>query len=146
MDSSLLKLAQPPASVSNHATVFDAVRAMLHDHAGAALVLEDGRAVGVLTEHDALERTVAAHRDPSAVAIESVMTSPVVVIGADMSVDEALDLMVERHIRHLPVVDADQRVLGMLSLQPVMRWEIDALRDEARSLASYMATEGIAGG
>lgn len=147
MSTALLRLARkPPVAVPKSATVLDAIEIMLRRRAGAALVLEDGRSVGVLTEHDLLARPRAADRDPADMSVGSAMSSPVVVVSADTPVEKALELMFERDIRHLPVVDADGRTLGIVSMRPLVRWQLERLRRQARSLANYIGAEGIAGG
>lgn len=145
--STLLKLARKPAvTVSPDATVLEAVNVMLEHKVGAVIVLDDGRARGVFTERDVMAKIVALGRDPAKTKVASVMTSPVLHIDSRADAAEALELMLERHIRHLPVVDADQRVIGTLSMRHLMREQIDKLQDRARSLENYIGTEGIAGG
>ena len=147
MEKALVRLARKPAvSVRKDASVLDTVHVMLEHRVGAALVLEDGRAIGMFTERDVMTKVVAAGRDPAKTRLTDVMTFPVLTIDAGSSISEALAMMVDRHIRHLPVVDADGRVLGTLSMRYLMRDRIDFLQDEARSLENYIGTEGIAGG
>ncbi len=145
--STLLKLARKPAiTVSPEATVLEAVNVMLEHKVGAVVVLDNGRARGIFTERDLMAKIVAPGRDPKSTKIAAVMTSPVLHIDAQTDAAEALELMLERHIRHLAVVDADERVIGTLSMRHLMREQIDKLQDRARSLENYIGTEGIAGG
>ncbi len=147
MENVLLRMARkPPVTVRRDATVLDAVRAMLDKKVGAALVLENGRAAGMFTERDLMAKLVAEHRDPATTKVAAVMTAPVIVIEEDAEVSAAIELMVEHHIRHLPVVDAERRVLGMLSMRHLMREQIERLQDEARSLENYIGVEGHPGG
>jgi len=147
MEETLVRLARRPGvSVGKDASVLDAIHVMLEHRVGATLVLEDGRAIGMFTERDVMAKVVAAGRDAAKTKIADVMTTPVLTIHAKASISEALDLMLTRHIRHLPVVDADDRVLGTLSMRYLMRDRIDRLQDETRSLENYIGVEGIAGG
>ena len=147
MEEALVRLARKPAvSVPKDATVLDAVNVMLEHRVGAALVLEDGRAIGMFTERDVMTKVVAAKRDPAATRLTTVMAFPVQTISAKASISDALDRMLTHHIRHLPVVDAEDRVIGTLSMRYLMRDRIDFLQDEARSLENYIGVEGIAGG
>jgi len=147
MDSVLLRLARrPPVTVRRDSTVLEAVRVMLDNQVGAALVLEDGRAVGVFTERDVMGKVVAERRDPETTKVAAVMTSPVHTIPAEAEPAAALELMIDKHIRHLPLVDVQRRVLGILSMRYLMRHQIDRLQDRARSLENYLGSEGHPGG
>jgi CBS domain-containing protein len=147
MEEALVRLARKPAvSVHKDASVLDAIHVMLEHRVGATLVLEDGRAIGMFTERDVMAKVVAAGRDAATTRLTSVMTFPVHTIPAKASITDALHQMLTHHIRHLPVVDAEDRVIGTLSMRYLMRDRIDFLQDEARSLENYIGTEGIAGG
>lgn len=147
MDSVLLRLARrPPVTIRRDATVVEAVRVMLDHQVGAALVLEDGRAVGVFTERDVMGKVVAERRDPATTKVAAVMTSPVFTIPSEAEPAAALELMLDKHIRHLPLVDIQRRVVGILSMRYLMRHQIDRLQDRARSLENYIGSEGQPGG
>ncbi len=147
MDSVLLRLARrPPVTIRRDATVQEAVRVMLDNQVGAALVLEDGRAVGMFTERDVMGKVVAEKLDPGTTKISAVMTSPVHTIPAEAEPAAALELMIDKHIRHLPLVDIQRRVVGILSMRYLMRHQIDRLQDRARSLENYLGSEGHPGG
>jgi CBS domain-containing protein len=147
MDSVLLRLARrPPVTIRRESTVLEAVRVMLDNQVGAALVLEDGRAVGVFTERDVMGKVVAERLDPATTKVSAVMTSPVATIPAEADPAAALELMLDKHIRHLPLVDVQRRVLGILSMRYLMRHQIDRLQDRARTLENYLGAEGHPGG
>ena len=147
MESVLLRLARrPPVTIRRESTVLEAVRVMLNERVGAALVLEDGRAVGVFTERDLMGKVVAERRDPETTKVAAVMTSPVLTIPSEAEPAAALELMLEKHIRHLPIVDIQRRVIGILSMRYLMRHQIDRLQDRARSLENYLGSEGHPGG
>jgi CBS domain-containing protein len=147
MDSVLLRLARrPPVTIRRDSTVIEAVRVMLDNQVGAALVLEDGRAVGVFTERDVMGKVVAERRDPETTKVSAVMTSPVHTIPAEADPAAALELMLDKHVRHLPLVDDQWRLLGILSMRYLMRHQIDCLQDRARSLENYLGSEGHPGG
>jgi CBS domain-containing protein len=147
MDSVLLRLARrPPVTIRRDTTVVEAVRVMLDHQVGAALVLEDGRAVGVFTERDVMAKVVAERRDPATTKVAAVMTSPVFTIPMEAEPAAALELMLDKHIRHVPLVDVQRRVVGILSMRYLMRHQIDRLQDRARSLENYLGSEGNPGG
>ncbi len=96
------------------ATVLDAVKKMNEERIGAVLVCISGEMVGIFTERDVLNRVVAAGRDPGATRVVEVMTAEVVTVGSGTRVDEAMAVITERRIRHLPVVD-DGELKGLVS-------------------------------
>jgi len=119
---------------------------MLDNQVGAALILEDGRAVGMFSERDLMGKVVAERLDPATTKVSAVMTSPVHTIPVEADPAAALELMLDKHIRHLPLVDVQRRVEGILSMRYLMRHQIDRLQDRARSLENYLGSEGHPGG
>ena len=126
------------ASVPLEATVEQAIRTMLERHVGAvAIIDENQRIAGIFTERDVLRRLSLAESDARKLPIRDVMTTPVEMATAVTTPSEALATMVERHYRHLPIVDDDGRLLGMLSIRNVLEAQIDTLTrqlDQARSV------------
>jgi CBS domain-containing protein len=143
----ILELCDPePAAVSLLASVADAVRSMLHHHVGAVAVLDDERRVaGVFSERDLLRKLALNWRDPEKTPVRDVMTTPVELATGETGPGEALVTMVDRHFRHLPIVDNDGRLLGMLSIRDVLQWRIDDLSRELDSLEQYVMNDGPGG-
>jgi CBS domain-containing protein len=98
------------------ATVSQAVQLMSARQIGSVLVTDDDQLIGIFTERDLLTRIVAAERHPSVTNLSEVMTSPVVCAAPQTTTDELRAFMRERRIRHAPVVDEDNQVLGVLSM------------------------------
>ena len=125
------------ATVPVEATAEDAIRTMLDRHVGAVAVLDDNKRIaGICTERDVLRRLSLSTRDPAQTPVRDVMTTPVEMATLDTTPGQALGTMIESHYRHLPIVDDDGRLLGMLSIRNVLQARIDALTrqlDEARS-------------
>jgi CBS domain-containing protein len=90
-------------------------------------------------------KIVGVGRDPRKATVAAAMTSPVLVIRQDANPADALALMLERHIRHLPVVDEAGEVVGMLSLRHLMQHQIDRLSQDVNALNNYAGAEGIGG-
>ncbi len=126
------------ASVPVEATAEKAIRTMLDRHVGAVTVIDENhRVAGIFTERDVLRQFSLGERDPRQVSIREVMTTPVEMATRATTAAEALATMVERHYRHLPIVDEDGRLLGMLSIRHVLEAKIDTLTrqlDHARSV------------
>jgi len=104
-------------TIGESQSVLDATRIM-NDHKIGAVVVTDGagHVVGMFTERDVLRRVVADQKDPAATVVALVMTSEVIVAEADMSVEDCRQLMRNKRIRHLPVVDQQGKLEGMISI------------------------------
>ena len=120
------------------ATVREAVEHMNENHIGALLVVRAGQPVGMFTERDVLVRVVAAGLDPNLTSIESVMSSRLTVIRSETTVDEAMIIMTERRHRHLPVVDATDRIIGMVSIGDLTRWIVRDDESYIQNLNDYI--------
>ncbi len=143
---SLLKIAHvPPAMVDPKAPVLDAVRVMAQAGVGAVAVVEQGQLRGIFTERDLMLRVVLKERKPSETKVSEVMSSPVETASEDMTEEEALAHMIERHARHLPIVGQNGQLLGMLSIRNVLEQQIDILSRELHSLDQYLANDGPGG-
>ncbi len=119
------------ASVLLVATAEEAIRTMLDRSVGAvAVVDENQRVAGVFTERDVLRRLALSGRDPGKTPVREIMTTPVEMATLATSPGKALATMVERHYRHLPIVDENGRLLGMLSIRNLLEARIDALTRE----------------
>jgi CBS domain-containing protein len=143
----LLKVASKPAvAVPKNATVMEAVRTMLGARVGAAAVVDDdGKLCGVFTERDVMARVVLEKRNPETTKVVEVMTANVMTIHPDADPHDALHTMIEKHFRHLPVVDAQGKVIAILSMRHLMREHIDELRNSVGALENYISTDGIGG-
>ena len=135
----ILEMCDPEgASVPVEATAEQAIRTMLDRRVGAvAVVDEEKRVAGIFTERDVLRRVSLSSREPGQTPVREVMTTPVEMATLDTTPGQALATMVERHYRHLPIVDDDGALLGMLSIRNVLQARIDTLTrqlDEARAL------------
>jgi|ERR1039458_3170773 CBS domain-containing protein len=126
------------ASVPVEATAERAIRTMLDRDVGAvAIIDENQRVAGIFTERDVLRRLSLGKHHPRNIFVREVMTAPVEMATRATTAGEALATMVERHYRHLPIVDDDGRLLGMLSIRDLLQAQIDMLTrqlDQARSV------------
>ena len=142
----LLRITRTPlVTVSARASVMDAVRTMHEEHIGAIAVVDDDRLAGIFSERDLMNRVVLERKDPEQTRVEDVMTSPVITIPRSLTADDALKLMDERQIRHLPVVNIDGRLLGMLSVRSLLHEKVQELTDQLDSLEAYFTADGFGG-
>lgn len=143
---SLLKIAHvPAATVEPGTTVLEAIEVMAEHGVGAVAVVENDRLVGIFTERDVMLRLVLRHRHPRNTPVSQVMTSPVETIGEKSREEDALVQMVERHVRHLPIVNAKGELTGMLSIRNLLEHRVDELARELHSLDQYLSNDGPGG-
>ena len=101
--------------------VSDAARLMRGADRDSLIVFDLGRATGIVTERDIIRKVTAEAKDPMRVHVADIVSSPLITIHPDRPVREAAALMVEKRIRHLPVVK-DDRLLGMITLQDFAKY------------------------
>lgn len=143
----LLELCDPePAAVPVEANVADAIRMMLQRHVGAVAVIdEQSRVAGIFTERDVLMKLALAGVDPEKTPVRQLMTTPVEMATLATGPGEAMATMVERHYRHLPVIDDRGKLLGILSIRNLLEWRIDDLSQELDSLEQYVSNDSPGG-
>lgn len=103
-------------TVGKDATVLDAALLMNEHRVGSLVVIESGRVVGIFTERDILQRVVSEQREPARTLVREVMTTEVACCGLATTIEEARSAMKNRRIRHLPVVDEEACLLGLISI------------------------------
>src|SRR3970040_2087586 len=96
------------------ASVFEAVWRRVGANVGSLLVTEDGEITGIVTERDYLRRVALEGRTDKETAVREIMSSPLIVVTPETTIDECMAVMTDRRIRHLPVVD-DGEVVGVVS-------------------------------
>lgn len=132
-------------TVPRTATVREAVEIMGAARIGSILIEDGGRVAGIFSERDVMLRVVLENRDPRTTLVEEVMTSPVHVISMKATGDQALTIMVQEHIRHLPVVDEQGRAQAIVSMRSLLQEQILELHQQLDALESYITADGIGG-
>ena len=127
-------------SISGDATVFDAIKMMVEANVGAILVTagDADKIDGIFTERDYLRRIAVEGRTSRETLVRDVMTSPVIVVSPETTVEEAMALMTDRRIRHAPVVD-DDHLLGMVSIGDLVRLQSQEQSFKIRYLTEYIS-------
>jgi CBS domain-containing protein len=137
---------QEAAAVPVEASVADAIRTMLDRHVGAVGVVDaEGRVAGIFTERDVLRKLSLQACDPEKIPVREMMTTPVEMATLATGPGEALATMVERHFRHLPIIDHAGKLLGMLSIRNLLQSRIDELTQQLDSLEQYVSNDGPGG-
>ena len=138
-------LSRPVVTVPLRSTVMDAIRTMAQAQVGSVVVVDGDRLAGIFSERDVMLRMVLARRDPEQTRVEEVMTTPVQTVPAGTTGDEALRVMFENHIRHLPVLSRDGQVQAMTSMRNLLQEKVEELNQQLDSLESYITADGIGG-
>jgi len=142
----LLKIAEvPPAEIGAEATVLEAVHAMVRGKVGAVAVMEKGQLKGIFTERDLMLRVVQQERNPRETKVRDVMTSPVATTHDKTPAVEAMDLMLARHLRHLPVIGDNGQLQGILSIRGLLQDRVADLHRELNSIDQYLMNDGPGG-
>ncbi len=128
-------------TISPQATAFEAMQKMAEHNIGALLVMEDKRILGILSERDCVRKLDLQGRSSRTTLVEEIMTPRVLYIEASRSIEEGMALMLEKNIRHLPVMEGD-RLLGMISIRDLLK----AMVDEQQILISNLERYIIGGG
>lgn len=126
-------LSAPP-----HTTVADAARLMAEQRVSAVLVLDGSTLTGIFTERDAVFRVIAPGRDARSTTLADVMTADPVTIGPDKTFGQALALMHERCIRHVPVIENGQ-VVGVVTARDALDPDMEEFVCEAQRRQSIRA-------
>jgi len=119
-------------------TVFEAIRAMVDANCGALLVTEDDEIAGIITERDYLRRIALEGRTSKETLVKEIMSAPVVYVEPSCEVEEALALMTDRRIRHLPVV-ADDTLKGIVSIGDLVRFQTKEQSFHIQYLEEYIS-------
>jgi IMP dehydrogenase len=141
------KLLEAKESAANYSvestdTVLTALKVMAEAHIGAVLVTEGGKIVGIYTERDYLYKGELEGRAAKETKIKDVMTSKMITVAKDTTVNQCMALMKQYRIRHLPVVEHDQLV-GLVSMRDVMVAAIETRESEIRGLENYITGSGF---
>ncbi len=119
--------------------VIEAVRLMAEKGIGAVLVMQGGRLAGILSERDYARKVVLQGRASSDTPVRDIMTADVVCVGIDDTAERCMQIVTERRIRHLPVVDRDA-VLGVVSIGDLVKAVIEDQQHELDQLQRYIAS------
>jgi CBS domain-containing protein len=124
--------------VDANASVLDAVRRMVDFNVGSLLVTDDGRDIGIVTERDYLRRVTLEGRDERVTQVREIISSPLIVVTPQTTVEECMALMTDRRIRHVPVVGGDGEVVGLVSIGDLVKFRSKQQSFELQYLTEYI--------
>jgi CBS domain-containing protein len=125
-------------SVPASATVFEAIKILAEKNIGALPVVEGNRLVGIFSERDYTRKVALEGRSSRELKVREIVSSPVHSISPDNSIEDAMRMMSEKHIRHLPVLEKGKMV-GMISIGDLVNWIISAQTSTIDQMEAYIS-------
>jgi CBS domain-containing protein len=126
-------------SVDSDEPVLEAIQIMADRHVGALPVLREGQLVGVISERDYARKVILLGRASADTPVSQIMSAPVITVGLEDRVHRCMQLMTEKRFRHLPVVDADGAMVGVISIGDLVSAVIAEQRETIEQLEKFIA-------
>jgi CBS domain-containing protein len=127
----------PVLSIAPSATVYDALTLMARHEVGALIVLEGTDLVGMFSERDYARKVILHGKSSKEVSVADIMTTHVLTVRPDQTVEDCMALMTDKRVRHLPVID-DAGVIGMVSIGDVVKAMLDEQKFVIGQLERYI--------
>lgn len=125
-------------SITEEASVLDAIKMMAERSIGSLLVMEGGELKGIVTERDYARKVIVKGRSSKSTQVGEIMTADVCTATTQQTVNDCMTVMTERRIRHLPVVE-DGEVLGLISIGDLVQAIIADQQEEIQQLEQYIS-------
>ena len=125
-------------SLPPSASVYEAVAMMAEKQVGALLVMRDSKLVGIVSERDYARKVILQGRSSKDTPVAEIMSSPVITVTPVHSIGECMQIVTEKRIRHLPVVEGE-RVTGIVSIGDLVNWVVSEQQATIRHLEAFIA-------
>ncbi|WPV64241.1 CBS domain-containing protein [Chitinophaga sp. LS1] len=125
-------------SIDPDSTVFDALSVLVDKNVGALIVLDNEKLLGIFSERDYARRVILKGRASRDTLIREIMTEHPYSVTENDSIEDCMVKMTEKHIRHLPVIDHQNRLVGMISIGDVVKHVIDEQKYIINNLEGYI--------
>jgi CBS domain-containing protein len=124
-------------SVGPDDPVLEAIRLMAEHHVGALAVMKGEQLVGIVSERDYARKVILKGRSSADTPVAQIMSSPVITVTLNSSVQDCMQLMTTRHLRHLPVLEGG-KVVGMVSIGDLVKAVMEEQKQTIEQLESYI--------
>ena len=124
--------------IDGSATVFEAIVKIVELNVGSILVTDGDKVVGIMTERDYLRKIAVQGRTSRDTLVREIMTSPLVYVTPETTIEESMAIMTDRRIRHLPVVEDDD-VVGIVSIGDVVKFQSREQTFQIQYLTEYIS-------
>jgi CBS domain-containing protein len=128
-------------SIAPDKTVYDALSLMAERGIGAVLVVDGERLVGILSERDYARQVILKGKASKDTPVRDIMTTSVISVALEQTIDDCMEIMTNSRIRHLPVV-VETRLVGILSIGDVVKAVISEKQSQIEQLEGYIKTAG----
>lgn len=132
-------------SVPISATVRETLQLMAERNIGAVLVMEGDKIAGIFSERDYARHVAQREAMLLDEPISEFMTRPIYYVSPNQTVEECMALMTSKHIRHLPVLDKDRRLVGLISIRDVIKQVLEEKESTIQGLENYILGRGYNG-
>lgn len=132
------KSEQAIFTISPEATVLEAITIMAEKGIGALVVAEGEQVVGILSERDYTRKVTLMERSSYSTTVAEIMTAKVITVGLNNTVEECLQLMTDRHLRHLPVLD-NGKLVGFISIGDLVKAAMEDRKVLIEQLKQYIS-------
>lgn len=128
-------------SVASDSKVFEALKLMADKNAGAVMVINDGKVVGILSERDCIRKLDLQGRASRETKVEDIMTAKVLYVEGGQSLEECVAIMIDKNIRHLPVYE-EGKLIGIISVRDALKQMVDYQKFMISQLEHYITGGG----
>jgi CBS domain-containing protein len=124
--------------IEKTATVFDAITKIVDANVGSVLVTDGDQVVGIMSERDYLRKIAVQGRTSRDTQVGEIMSSPLIYVTPETTIEESMAIMTDRRIRHLPVVENDE-VVGIISIGDVVKFQSREQSFQIKYLTEYIS-------